>query len=81
MAIDPGTRAVCFLPQGRSYSSVAKYIARLGLYLHRYDELFNRAKPLPGSDSKTVAIMEVSKLISFCVFVAYSMYSSALVAY
>ena len=66
-AIDPGTRAVRFLPQGRSYSSVAKYIARLGLYLHRYDELFNRAKRLPGSDSKTAAIMEVSKLISFCV--------------
>ena len=42
-------------------------IARLGLYLHRYDELFNRAKRLPGSDSKTAAIMEVSKLISFCV--------------
>ena len=81
MAIDPGTRAVRFLPQGRSYSSVAKYIARLGLYLHRYDELFNRAKCLPGSDSKTAAIMEVSKLISFCVFVAYSMYSSALAAY
>ena len=40
MAIDPGTRAVRFLQQGRSYSSVAKYIARLGLYLHRYDELF-----------------------------------------
>ena len=68
MAIDPGTRVVRFLPQGRSYSSVAKYIiARLGLYLHRYDELFNRAKRLPGSDSKTAAIMEVSKLISFCV--------------
>ena len=75
MAIDPGTRAV---PQGRSYSSVAKYIARLGLYLHRYDELFNRAKRLPGSDSKTAAIMEVSKLMSF---VAYSMYSSTLAAY
>ena len=45
----------------------AQYIARLGLYLHRYDELFNRAKRLPGSDSKTAAIMEVSKLISFCV--------------
>ena len=86
MAIDPGTRAVRFLLQGRSYSSVAKYIARLGLYLHRYDELFNRAKCLPGSDSKTaaiMAIMEVSTLISFCVcmFVAYSMYSSALAAY
>ena len=67
MAIDPGTRAVRFLPQGRRYSSIAKYIARLGLYLHRYDELFNRAKRLPGSDSKTAAIMEVSKLISFCV--------------
>ena len=67
MAIDPGTRAVRFLPQRRSYSSVAKYIARLGLYLHRYDELFNRAKRLPGSDSKMAAIMEVSKLISFCV--------------
>ena len=66
MAIDPGTRAVRFLPQGRSYSPVAKYIARLSLYLHRYDELFNRAKRLPGSDSKTAAIMEVSKLISFC---------------
>ena len=76
MAIDPGMRAV---PQGRSYSSVAKYIARLGLYLHRYDELFNRAKRLPGSDSKTAAIMEVSKLISM--FVAYSMYSSALAAH
>ena len=69
MAIDPGTwRAVCFLPQGRRYSSVAKYIARLGLYLHRYDELFNRARRLPGSDSKTAAIMEVSEhIISFCV--------------
>ena len=78
MAIDPGTRVVRFLPQGRRYSSVAKYI---GLFLHRYDELFNRAKHLPGSDSKTAAIIEVSKLISFCVFVAYSMYSSALAAY
>ena len=67
MAIDPGMRAVRFLTQGRRYSSVAKYIARLGLYLHRNDELFNRAKHLPGSDSKTVAIMEVSKLIRFCV--------------
>ena len=67
MAIDPGTRAVRFLPQGRRYSSVAKYIARLGLHLHGYDELFNRAKRLPGSDSKAAAIMEVSKLISFCV--------------
>ena len=67
MAFDPSMRAVHFLPQGRSYSSVAKYIARLGLYLHRYDELFNRAKRLPGIETKTVAIMEVSKLISFCV--------------
>ena len=49
------------------HSSVAKYIVRLGLYLHRYDELFNRAKRLPGSDSKMAAIIEVSKLISFCV--------------
>ena len=81
MVIDPGTRAVHFLPQGRRYSSVAKYIARLGLYLHRYDELFNRTKRLPGSDSKTAAIIEVSKLISLCVFVAYSMYSGALAAY
>ena len=46
------------------YSSVAKYIlARLGLYLHRYDEPFNRAKRLPGSDSKTAAIMEVSCVV------------------
>ena len=67
MVIDPGTRAVRFLPQGRRYSSVAKYIARLGLYLHGYDELFNKAKRLPGSDSETAAIMEISKLISFCV--------------
>ena len=81
MVIDPGTKVVRFLPQGRRYSSVAKYIARLGLYLHRYDELFDRAKHLPGSDSKMAAIMDVSKLISFCVFVAYSMYSSALAAY
>ena len=62
MAIDPGTRAVHFLPQYRRYSSITKYIARLGLYLHRYDKLFNRAKRLPGSDSKTAAIVEVSKL-------------------
>ena len=54
-----------FLPQCRRYSSVAKYIARL--YLYRYDELFNRAKHLPGSHLKTAAIIEVSKLISFCV--------------
>ena len=67
MAIDPGMRAVRFLPQGRRYSSVAKYIARLGLYLLRYNELFNRAKRLPGSNSKTAAIMEVSTLISYCV--------------
>ena len=80
MAIDPGTRVVHFLPQGRRYSSVTKCIARLGLYLHGYDELFNRAKRLPGSDSNMVAIMEVSELISFNVFVAY-MYSSALAAY
>ena len=66
MAIDAGTRAVCLLPQGRRYSSVAKCIATLGLYLHRYDELFNRTKRLPGSDSKTAAIMEVRKLLSFC---------------
>ena len=64
-----GTRAVRFLPQGRSYSSVTKYniIARLGLYVNKCDEPFNRAKRLPGSDSKTAAIMEVSKLVSFCV--------------
>ena len=49
---------------GGIYSSVAKYIARL----HRYDKLFNTAKRLPGSDSKTAAIMEVSKLMSFCVY-------------
>ena len=28
------------------------------LYLHGYDEPFSKAKRLPGSDSKTVAIME-----------------------
>jgi hypothetical protein len=69
MAIDPGPRAARFLPQGRRYSFVAKYIARLGLYLHvhKYDEVFNRANRLPGSDLKTAAITEVSKLISFCV--------------
>ena len=81
MVINPGTRAVRFLPQCRRYSSVAKYIARLGLYVHKYDELFNKAKRLPRSDLKTAAIMEVSKLISFCVFIAYSMYSSTLAAY
>ena len=80
MAIDPGTRAVRFLPQGRRYSSINKNIARLGLYLHRYDEHFNKANRLPGNDLKTAAITGVSKLISFCVFVAYSMYSSALAA-
>ena len=56
-----------FLPQCRRYSFVAKYIARLDLYHTVYDELFNRAKRLPWSHSKTAAIMEVSKLISFCV--------------
>ena len=60
MVIDPGTRAVRFLPQGRRYSSVAKYIARLGVYLHGNEELFNKAKCLLGSDSKTAAIIEVS---------------------
>ena len=28
MAIDPGTRTARFLPQGRSYESVVRYIAR-----------------------------------------------------
>ena len=76
--IDLGIRAVRFLLQSRRYSSISKYIAGLGLYFYRYDVLFNKAKRLPGSDSKTTAVMEVSKLISFCVFVAYS---SALAAY
>ena len=67
MAINPGTRAVRFLPQGRSYSSVAKYIARLGLYLHRYDELFNRAKRLPAWERLEDGGHYGGKLISFCV--------------
>ena len=53
-----------------------KYMkATLGLYLHvhGYDEIFSKAKRLPGSNSKTAAIMEVhvhvSNLISFCVHV------------
>jgi hypothetical protein len=33
MAINPSPRATRFLPQGRRYSPVAKYIARLGLGL------------------------------------------------
>ena len=44
-------------------------IARQGLYLHGYDELFNKAKCLPRSDLKTAAIKEVSKLL--CMLVAY----------
>ena len=78
LAIDLGTRMVHFLPQGRRYSSVAKYIARLDLYIHKH---FNKANRLPGSDFKTAAITEVSKLTQKLMFVAYSMYSSALVAY
>ena len=66
MAIDPGTRAARFLPQGRRYSSVAKYIARLGHYLHKYVESFHEANRLLRSDSKMAAITEVSKLLSFC---------------
>ena len=54
-----------FLPQGRRYSFVTKYIARLDRYLHNYDEIFNKANRLPGSDSKMAAITEVSTLISF----------------
>ena len=62
-------RTVHSLPQGRRYSSVAEYITRLGLYLHRHDELLNKANSLPTcrSDSETAVIMEVSKLKSFCV--------------
>ena len=67
-----------FLPQGRRYCSVAKYIARIGLYLHKYVEGFNKANHLPGSDLKTAAITEVSKLISF---VTYRMCSNPQVSY
>ena len=59
MEINPGTRIVRFLPQDKRYSSIAKYIARLGLYLHKYDKHFNQANRLPGSNYKTAAIIEV----------------------
>ena len=52
MRFDIGTKRYC---------SVAKYIAKLGLYVHKYVEGFSKANRLPGSDSKTA---EVSKLIS-----------------
>ena len=81
MAIDPGTRAVRFLSQGRRYSSVTKYIARLGHYLHKYVESFHEAKRSLGSDSKTAAITEVSKLLNFCAYVAYSMWIDAQAVY
>ena len=62
------------------YSSINKCIARLGLglYPHEYVEGFNNS--LSGNDSKTVVIMEVSKLLSIN-FVAYSMCSYSQVAY
>ena len=34
------------------------------LYLHRYDEFFNKVNRLPGSDSKMAAIMEENQLIA-----------------
>ena len=79
MANDPGPRTARFLPQGRTYSSVAKCIASLGLYLHKDAQLFNEANRLPGRDSETAAITEVSKLLSFCICLC--MFSSAIAAY
>ena len=34
MAIDPCIQTARFLPQGRSYESVTRYMARVGLSVH-----------------------------------------------
>ena len=51
MAIDPGTRPARFLPQGKRYSSIARYTVRQDLYLHACVKNFDRALRLPGRDS------------------------------
>ena len=42
MAIDPGTRPARFLPQGKRYSSIARYTVRQGVYLHTCGKSFDK---------------------------------------
>ena len=46
-----GTRPARFLPQGKMYSSIARYTVRQSLYLHACVNSFDRALRLPGRDS------------------------------
>ena len=51
MAIDSGTRPARFLPQGKRYSSIARYTVRLGLCLYTCVKSFDKALRLPGIGS------------------------------
>ena len=75
-----GTRVVHFLPQGRRYSSVTKYIARLA-YTDMTSFSTEPSAYLGATRRRWPLWRYICKLISFCMFVAYSMYSSALAAY
>ena len=62
MVIDPGTQLARFLshflPQGKRYSSNARYRVRQGLCPHICAKSFDKALCLPERGSKTAAIME-----------------------
>ena len=54
-------RTASFLPQGRSYESVARYMARVGLSVHENAQGYCEATDLLSTDSKTAGFL------SFCV--------------
>ena len=51
MMIDPGTRPARFIPQGKRYSSIARYTVRQGLCLHTCAKSFDKALRLPWRGS------------------------------
>ena len=61
MAIDPYIRTARFVPEGRSYESVARYMTRVRLSVPENVQSYCEATDLLSTDSKTVGFL------SFCV--------------
>ena len=57
MAIDPDNRTARFLPQGRSYESVARYMARVEPSVHENVQSYCEATDLLSTESNTAAIL------------------------